>query len=208
MKILFCPCQEEQTDVQSKFCCFFIWRFARRVFKEHKSKHVILKNQFIVRPRASWSGITNQLVDWCDTRARRRLLRKLSCCTCTLRRLKAYRDVKSSCPYTPLLTRSITICSDAKPSTLMHQKGPLRFVPTLSRIRRWNQLMRVCVFYSSDMGLDVGVCVRERGGEGRAGVWFSGRVWLLSEQLLIGSFPLLELCRRQLGIGQQPVNQR
>lgn len=62
---------------------------------------------------------------------------------------------------------------------------------------------------TSDVGLDVGVCVGKRGGQGRrAGVRFSGRVGLLSEQLLIGSLPLLELCRRQLGIGQQPVNQR
>lgn len=58
------------------------------------------------------------------------------------------------------------------------------------------------------MGLDVGVRVRERRREGRAGVGLGGRLGLLTEQLLIGSFPLLELCRRQLRIGQQPVNQR
>lgn len=58
------------------------------------------------------------------------------------------------------------------------------------------------------MGLDVGVRVRERGGQGRAGVRLGGRALLLREQLLIGSLPILELCGRQLGIGQQPVNQR
>lgn len=48
--------------------------------------------------------------------------------------------------------------------------------------------------------------MRERRREGRAGL--GGGLGLLTEQLLIGPFPLLELRRRQLRIGQQPVDQR
>lgn len=109
-------------------------------------------------------------------------------------------------PTLPLLTKSIT---DRDPDASKH---PLLFVqlfPESGDESNSSMCECVCVFHSSDVGLDVGVRVSERGGEGRrAGVGFSGRVWLLREQLLIGSFPLLELCRRQLGIGQQPVNQR
>lgn len=49
--------------------------------------------------------------------------------------------------------------------------------------------------------------MRERRRERLAGVGLGGGLGLLTEQLLIGPFPLLELCRGQLRIGQQPVNQ-
>lgn len=145
-------------------------------------------------------------------RAQRRLPTKLSCCTSTLWLLKAYRDVNqvvltSLSWHNPSLSALMQNLRNAAASNVscrlfnsFQKKGDK------SNVKH----VHVCesVFYTSDVGLDVGVCVRERGGQRRPGVWFSGWVWLLREQLLIGSLPLLELSRRQLGIGQQPVNQR
>lgn len=64
---------------------------------------------------------------------------------------------------------------------------------------------------ASHVRLDVGEGVSERRGERRAGVRRrrrrGRRAHLAGEQLLIGPLPLQELRRRQLGVGQQPVNQ-
>lgn len=61
-------------------------------YLKHKSWHVIYT--FVYRrPRASWSGRTNQIADSCDIKGTdepRSILWKLSCCACcTQRRLKA-----------------------------------------------------------------------------------------------------------------------